>query len=114
MLNTARSLADIRIDGVKIHVFHVLKGSAFQKPFSEGKVKLLEEDEYVGLVCDFLELLPAATIVHRLTGQGSRESHIAPAWALNKSDVIMKIEEIFKKRGSRQGALTEGELRPIL
>lgn len=97
MLATAGKLSDLRIDGIKIHVLHVLRGSALEKIYREGKLRLLEEDEYVDLVCAFLKNLPPDTIVQRLTGQGSREDHIAPLWALNKMGTI---EKIMKRRGS--------------
>jgi radical SAM protein (TIGR01212 family) len=91
MMATAKKLAELNIEGIKIHPLHILKGSELEKLYRQGKVSLLEEDAYVDLVCAFLENLPHDIIVQRLTGQGSREDHIAPLWALNKTDTIRKI-----------------------
>lgn len=103
MTATAKKMAELKIDGIKIHLLHILKGSALELLYAKGRVRLLSEDEYVGLVCDFLEYLPPDTIIQRLTGEGGGEEHIAPAWASNKIGTINKIQETLKRRGSRQG-----------
>ena len=104
MLQTARKLSELRVNGVKIHVLHILKGSELEILYSEGKVRLLGQDEYVALVCDFLENLSSDIIIQRLTGQGSGENHLAPAWALDKTSTIDKIRKELQRRGSRQGS----------
>ena len=113
VLYTARKLAELNIDGIKLHVLHILKGSALEGRYREGAIKILDEDEYVELVCDVLENIPKEVIVQRLTGQGTRRSHIAPQWALNKTEVIRKIEASFNRRGTCQGARFEEDLKPI-
>lgn len=104
MMRTAKTLTDLKVDAVKIHLLHVLKGSALEKLYNTGSVKLMEEPEYVELVCDFLENLSPGIIVQRLTGQGDRSSHIAPAWALNKHKTIKRVGETLKRRGTCQGS----------
>ncbi|MFA5145921.1 MAG: TIGR01212 family radical SAM protein [Candidatus Omnitrophota bacterium] len=104
MINTARTLNKMRINGIKIHLLHVLKGSVLEKLHRRRKVRLLEQAEYADLVCDFLEHLSSDIIIQRLTGEGTRESHIAPAWALDKLGTLAKIRETMEKRGSCQGA----------
>ena len=97
MIKTAKKIAELKIDGIKIHVLHVLKGSVLEKMHREGRIKLLRQDEYVSLVCAFLNNLPPDIIVQRLTGQGGKEDHIAPLWALNKTDTIRKILSNLKQ-----------------
>lgn len=111
MLETARTLNEWGIDGIKIHVLHILRGSRYEKLYSEGKIILLAQDDYAGLVCDFLERISGDIIVQRLTGQGSRPDHIAPEWALDKLGTIRKIEEIFARRGTRQGSKVRSACR---
>jgi len=105
MLRTAAILSDLGVRGVKIHLFHILRGSLAEKIYSEGGIRLLEQDEYAGLVCDFLENLSPDIIIQRLTGEGRREDHIAPLWALDKFGTIEKIRENMEERGSCQGRL---------
>lgn len=103
IINTAMALASLHVDGVKIHSFHILKGSGAEALYRLRKIRPPEEDEYVDMACDFLENIPRDTIIQRLTGQGSKDSHIAPSWALNKTGVIRKIEDRLRSRGSGQG-----------
>lgn len=103
MIETARRLTELKVDAVKIHLLHVLKESPLEKLYSEGRIKLFSQDEYVGIACDFLENLSPDIIVQRLTGQGSRLNHVAPFWALDKTGTIDKIKEELIRRGSYQG-----------
>jgi hypothetical protein len=104
MIETARKLSELKVDGVKIHLLHILKGSELEKIYRNGGMNILSQEEYAELVCDFLENLSEEIIVHRLTGQGKREDHNAPLWALDKPGTIEKINETLTKRGSRQGS----------
>jgi radical SAM protein (TIGR01212 family) len=97
MIETAKTLSGLKIDGIKIHALHVLRGSALEEMYRDNKIKVLEEDEYVDLVCEFLKNLPPDVIVQRLTAQGRREDHIAPLWALDK----LKTTEKIKNRMAR-------------
>ncbi len=103
IIDTAKKLTELKINGVKIHLLHILRESGLEKPYRDGSIKILSQDEYAELVCDFLEHLSGDIIIQRLTGQGSREDHIAPLWALDKIGTINRIEETLRKRGSYQG-----------
>lgn len=104
IIQTSERLTELGIEGIKIHPLHILKGSALEAAYRDKKVPVMSEDEYVGLVCDFLEHLQAGVIIQRLTGQGTAKDHIAPAWALDKTGTLKKIETEFKKRASFQGS----------
>ena len=104
MVQTARKLSELKVNGVKIHLLHILKGSDLERLYNEGAVRLLGQDEYARLVCDFLENLSPDIIVQRLTAQGRGESHVAPAWALDKTGTLLKIREELLRRGSCQGS----------
>jgi radical SAM protein (TIGR01212 family) len=104
MAATARYLGGLPLQGVKIHLLYVVQGSALEKMYRAGKYRPLEEEEYVGLVADFLELLPSHLIIHRLTGDPHRGELVAPTWCLEKSRVLQGIREEMARRGSRQGS----------
>ncbi|MDO8535950.1 MAG: TIGR01212 family radical SAM protein [Candidatus Omnitrophota bacterium] len=91
MMITAKKLAELNVEGVKIHLLHILKGSKLEELYRNGKIKLLGQDEYAKLVREFLSYLSPDIIVQRLTGQGSKDDHIAPLWALDKLGTINKI-----------------------
>jgi hypothetical protein len=75
--------------------------------YRAGNYHPLEEEEYVGLVSDFLELLPPHLVIHRLTGDPHPEELVAPAWCLSKSKVLQGIKEELARRGSYQGSAWE-------
>ncbi|MBI4974691.1 MAG: TIGR01212 family radical SAM protein [Candidatus Omnitrophica bacterium] len=102
MMATAKKMAELKINGIKIHLLHILKGSKLEPLYAKGQVQLLGEDEYVELACDFLEYLPPDMVIQRLTGEGGEDDHIAPTWALDKIGTINKIRETLTRRGSYQ------------
>jgi len=103
MLETAEAIADLGIDGVKIHLLYVVKGTKMESLYLTGKYRCLEQDEYAGLVCDFLELLPEEMVIQRLTGDPHRDELVAPVWSLEKAKTIALIKNNLEKRDSRQG-----------
>jgi radical SAM protein (TIGR01212 family) len=107
MLATAGLLNLLGVAGVKIHLLHVMRGTPLADMHAQGMVPLLTRDDYVGLVCDFLERLDPAIIVQRVTGDGMREHLVAPLWSLAKFEVLNAIDAELERRGSRQGSRME-------
>jgi hypothetical protein len=104
ILATADEMARLQVDGIKLHLLHVLQGTELGDLYQKGKIKVLDQQEYVGLVADFIERLPEGTLIHRLTGDGPRDRLLAPLWSINKWEVLNAIDEELKRRGSRQGS----------
>lgn len=104
MLATAELLAELKVDGVKLHLLHVLRGTPLGELYDEGQIDLFAQDEYVEIVADVLERLPEQTLIHRLTGDGPRDLLLAPLWSLKKWEVLNAIDAELVRRGSRQGA----------
>ncbi|MCD6363387.1 MAG: TIGR01212 family radical SAM protein, partial [Synergistetes bacterium] len=102
-IETARILSALRVDGVKIHPLYVVRGTPLEKMVISGKYKPLELNEYVDMCASFLEHLSIDIVVHRLTGETSREELLAPEWVLRKSEVIRRVEEELVRRESFQG-----------
>ena len=105
MLETARFITDLGLDGVKIHLLYVIRGTALAKMYDQGKYRCLEQAEYVDLVCDFLERLPERMVIQRLTGDPHPEELLAPAWALKKTENLTRIRERLAERDTWQGRL---------
>lgn len=105
MLATADEMARLEVDGIKIHLLHVLKQTPLGDLYEKGEVPVLEQEEYVSLVVDFMERLHPRTLIQRLTGDGPRDSLLAPLWSLNKWEVLNAIDDELERRGSRQGGL---------
>ncbi len=103
ILATAAEVARLKVDGIKLHLLHILKGTPLGDLYNQGEIQMLEMDEYVGLVVDFIELLPPETLIHRLTGDGPRDILLAPLWSMNKWEVLNAIDDELERRGSKQG-----------
>ena len=103
MLHTAQTIANLGIDGIKLHLLYVVKGTLLETHYRQGKYKCLEQQEYVDLVCDFIERIPSDMIIQRLTGDPHPQELVAPQWALKKSETLAKIRNTLEERDSRQG-----------
>ncbi|WP_453994301.1 TIGR01212 family radical SAM protein [Bacillus nitroreducens] len=103
MMETAREVAKLDVQGIKIHLLHLLKGTPMVKQFEKGLLEFLTFDEYVQLVCDQLEILPPEMIVHRITGDGPIDLMVGPMWSVNKWEVLNTIDAELKRRDSYQG-----------
>lgn len=103
MKETVKMLADIGADGVKFHCLCIFPNTKLYEMYEQGQIKLLEEDEYVGIACDCLELLPERTTIHRLGGNGLQAIKVAPKWLNKKFEILNKIDRELEKRNSFQG-----------
>jgi hypothetical protein len=101
---TAREIARLKPEGLKIHSLFIPRGTALDQLYRDGGYDPLSQQEFVQQACDVLEIIPAGTVIQRLTGDPDRRELIAPLWTLQKNETIKMIETELKKRGSRQGA----------
>lgn len=102
MMETARVLAQMGIDGVKLHLLYVVRGTPLERLYRSGEYRCLTQAEYVDLVCGFLEHLPPETVIHRLTGDPHAEELVAPGWALDRG-TLARIREAMAGEGRFQG-----------
>jgi radical SAM protein (TIGR01212 family) len=103
MLATADALASLPVQAVKIHNLHVVKGTPMEAMFHAGQVPMLDLDEYVRIVCDFLERLPPQMVIHRLSGDAPPDYLVAPMWCLDKPALLRAIHLELERRDSWQG-----------
>jgi hypothetical protein len=105
MLQTARHLAALRLDAVKLHHLHVVRHTVLEKMYQRGEVTLLSLDDYATLAVDCLEVLPPEMIIMRLMGDAPRATLVAPAWSLQKQAVLRRITQELEQRDTYQGKL---------
>lgn len=103
MMETAREVAKLDVQGIKIHLLHLLKGTPMVKQYEKGMLQFLSRDEYIDLVVDQLEILPPHMMIHRITGDGPINLMIGPMWSSNKWDVLNGIDAELQRRDSWQG-----------
>lgn len=108
MMATARELARLRVDAVKIHNLYAVKNTVLAEQVARGEVRLIERDQYVTAVVDFLELLPPECIVERISGDAPPDYFVGPSWCLDKPAVRSAIEAEFARQPTWQGRRFEG------
>lgn len=108
MLETGQAVAGMDVQGLKIHLLHLLKKTPMVRQYEAGLLRFLEKDEYVELIVDTLERLPPEMIVHRLTGDAPRDALIGPMWSLKKWEVLNAFDAELLRRNSWQGKLWRG------
>jgi len=107
MMQTAKTLAKLDIDGIKIHMLCVLKDTKLEQMYSNNEIGFMSEDDYINTVCDFLEVLPKKTLIHRLAGNGLKKNLVYPRWLGKKLDCLNKIDRELIRRNSYQGSKFE-------
>ena len=99
MLSTVRYLSslDPELDGIKLQMLHVLKGTDLAKEYEENPFHILTLEEYTEIVIDCLKVLPARTVVHRFTGDGPKKLLIEPQWSWDKKKVLNYMNKAIKE-----------------
>ena len=109
--NIRRCVTDNEIDGIKLHLLHLMTSTKMQRDYHEGRLKLLSMDEYINIICDQLEIIPKNIVIHRITGDAPRDMLIGPMWSLKKWEVLNAIDKEMERRGSYQGCKVEEEFK---
>lgn len=104
MLETARQVGLLRPHAVKIHLLHILKNTKLFEMYQSKLISPMELSDYVGIICDQLEVLPPETVIERVTGDGAKDSLAAPLWSLKKFCVMNEIDKEMGRRDTHQGA----------
>jgi len=103
MMETAQAVAQMPLQGIKIHLLHVLRGTPLATIYQDDPFDLMTRDDYVSLVVDILEVLPSEMVIHRLTGDGPPDDLIGPLWSRKKWEVLNAIDAELVRRESWQG-----------
>jgi radical SAM protein (TIGR01212 family) len=103
MLETARKISVLGIDGVKIHLLYVVKDTYLEKMYKKGEYKCMEQQEYVETICEFIEHLPENVIIQRITGDPNKDELVAPTWSIRRNETFQMIQQEFEKKQTCQG-----------
>ena len=99
----ARTISSLGLDGVKVHVLHILRNTFFEDEYLSGRLRTVSRRDYVIRVCDLLERLSSECVILRLVPDAGEEYLIAPDWMKDKTGVINDIRGELKARGTSQG-----------
>ncbi len=114
ILATAAELGRLKVDGVKIHPLHVIKGTKLEQLSTKGLYQPLSLEQYISLVADFLEYLWPQTVIQRLSADCPRQFLVEPLWILEKSKILQGIEDTLLRKNKFQGRLYQKGARPLL
>ena len=103
MLETVDYLGKIPVDGIKLQLLHILKGSQMAAEYEKNPFSLMELEEYLDLILTCVARLPQSVVIHRLSGDGAKALLIGPAWSANKKLVLNRMMQKFRENGIFQG-----------
>ena len=103
MIETAKYLNALDIDGIKIHMLHVIKNTELADIYQREHFHILTKEEYIDIVISQLEYLNENMVINRITGDPVKEDLIEPTWLLKKFCVLNDIDKEMKKRDTYQG-----------
>lgn len=104
MMETAEQVALWKPTGVKIHNLYTVERTELANQLRSGQVRMLDLDEYLELLADFLERLPPMMVIERISGDAPPKDLIAPLWCLSKGSIKEKLLRVFDSRGTQQGS----------
>jgi radical SAM protein (TIGR01212 family) len=112
-LKTARLIAELPVNSVKLHQLHVVEGTRLADLYRAGDFTPVSLDEYVAAVCDFLEELPPQVSVQRLYGSAPVAIRVAPSWDLKNNQMWYQIVNELRRRGTWQSCRLDPGVRSV-
>lgn len=108
MAETVRYLAHSPIDGIKLQLLHILKGTGLADYYRDSPFPVFTMEDYIEFIIDCVELLPPELTVHRLTGDGPKSLLVSPLWSGSKRLVLNTLHKRFRERDTWQGRRYDG------
>ncbi len=102
-LETIKYLSKINIWGIKIHLLHIIRDTELHRYYEKSQFKVYKKEEYIDFVVEIIENLNKNIVIHRLTGDGTWSTLIAPLWSKDKRGVLNGINKSFKEKETYQG-----------
>jgi radical SAM protein (TIGR01212 family) len=103
-LAMADEMSRVGVDALKIHHLHLVRGTALAAEYQRHPFRVLEYEEYLDLLCDFIERLDSRIVIERLFGEAPYDLLVAPRWRRTKNDLVRDIQKKFDERDVWQGA----------
>lgn len=94
ILESVKYVCDSGIDGIKLQLLHILKGTDLEKDYQNGLFSALSMEEYLDIIKSCVEIIPKNIVIHRLTGDGAKKDLIAPLWSADKKKVLNAINKL--------------------
>ncbi len=105
MLDTVSYLNHCDIQGIKLQLLHILRGTDLSIDYQKHTFSVLSMDSYIDLVISSLAILSPDIIIHRLTGDGPKNLLLSPLWSSDKRKVLNTLHQEMKFRNIWQGSV---------
>jgi uncharacterized protein len=104
IMATAKQLAQLPVDGVKIHQLMVIRGTEIEHWYSNGAFAPLSLPEYSKLVSAFLAHLRPNQHIHRIIANSHPDfGLVAPLWSAEKQKSLAFIHDYMNRYEYAQG-----------
>ncbi|MGL4730644.1 MAG: TIGR01212 family radical SAM protein [Clostridium sp.] len=103
MINTVKYVAKSGIQGVKLHLLHVMKNTPLERMYEKNMLEFMTQEEYIDLICESITLFPQDMVIHRLTGDAPRNLLVGPMWSLKKWEILNAIDKKSQDEDLYQG-----------
>ncbi len=103
MNESVMTVSDLLPWSLKLHLLHVIKGTACEKMYNDGIFSTFTQDEYVSLICSQLRMIDGRIVMQRLTGDGKRSELVSPLWSIKKFEVLNAIDFEMERLDALQG-----------
>jgi radical SAM protein (TIGR01212 family) len=109
MMETAREVALLHPEGLKIQLLHVIAGTPLESLYRAKVFNTLTMEEYIKTVCTQLRYIPSDVVIERITGDGDRSKLVAPLWSASKIEVLNGIDRYLRENNIWQGDRASGQ-----
>jgi len=103
MMDTVRHINMLDVQGIKIHMLHIIKDSGMANLYLKEKFHVLSKEEYIDIVIKQLEILDPKIVVNRITSDPDKDTLLEPVWLTEKCQLLNDIDKEMKKRNTYQG-----------
>lgn len=103
MVDTAKYLSNLDIQGLKIHMLHIIKNTALHDLYEKEKFHILSLEEYASITCKQIEVLKDDIVINRVTSDPDLDNLVEPNWLVKKFCVMNEIDKLLVKEDSYQG-----------
>lgn len=107
MVETIKYINSLDIQGVKIHMLHILKNTKLAEIYEKERFHIISKEEFIEIVCEQLQHLREEIVIHRLSGDPNIDELIAPTWVIKKVCVLNDIDKYMTKYDIVQGKKIE-------
>jgi uncharacterized protein len=101
----ADEMSRVGIDALKIHHLHIVRGTALAAEYARQPFRVLDYEEYLSLLCEFVERLDPNIVIERMFGEAPYGLLVAPTWRRTKNELVLDIKRVFEQRDIRQGRM---------